>query len=513
MAIKHYDIIIIGAGLSGIGTACHIAREHPGKSLAILERRENVGGTWDLFRYPGIRSDSDMASFGFNFKPWLSDKVLARGGAIRNYVRETAEEFGLYEKIRFGLKLTNSDWSSKEQKWTVSSVQESSGEEQLFSCSFLINCAGYYNFDQGYRPDFPKEEVFTGDIVHPQSLSEGFDYSGKKVVVIGSGATAITLVPAMADKAEKVTMLQRSPSYIMSLPDTDKASRVLNKMLPKAWVFKMARQRNILIQRALYLACQRWPKVMRKLLLSHMYKNAPTVDKRHLTPKYMPWDQRLCAAPDGDFFESLSSGKAEIVTDHIERFDKTGILLKSGEHIEADIVIAATGLEVQLMGGSSLSIDNEEVNLPRKMAYKSILIQDVPNYGWIFGYTNAPWTLKCDIGGRYLCRLFAHMENTGVSVATPVDAKNSATDASILDGFTPGYIVRALDKMPRQGKADPWRITMHYGKDKKVLVKDPVDDGILRFEAAAPASGRPANSGRAFNGRAPGSTSGRPGTL
>ncbi|MDO6442228.1 NAD(P)/FAD-dependent oxidoreductase [Marinobacter sp. 2_MG-2023] len=488
MTVKHYDIIIIGAGLSGIGTACHIAREHPGKSLAILERRENVGGTWDLFRYPGIRSDSDMASFGFNFKPWYSDNVLAQGGDIREYVRETAEAFGLYEKIKFGLKLKNSDWSTKDQKWTVSSVQEASGEEKVFTCNFLVNCAGYYNFDQGYRPAFPDEEVYTGDIVHPQRLPEDFDYSGKKVVVIGSGATAITLVPAMADKAAKVTMLQRSPSYIMSLPNTDKISMVLNKLLPKAWVFKLARRRNILFQRALYLACQRWPNAMRKMFLSHMYKHAPNVDKRHLTPEYMPWDQRLCAAPDGDFFESLRSGKAELVTDHIDRFDETGIVLKSGQHIEADIVVAATGLEVQLMGGSTLSIDSEEVNLPKKMAYKGILIQDVPNYGWIFGYTNAPWTLKCDIGGRYLCRLFAHMNQTGVSVATAVDTGNNATNASVLDGFAPGYIVRAIDKMPRQGKADPWRITMHYGKDKKMLVQDPVDDGILQFETAPSAS-------------------------
>ncbi|WP_100640790.1 flavin-containing monooxygenase [Marinobacter salexigens] len=490
MPIKHYDIIIIGAGLSGIGTACHIAREHPGKSLAILERRENVGGTWDLFRYPGIRSDSDMASFGFNFKPWYSDNVLAQGDDIREYVRETAEEFRLYEKIKFGLKLKNSDWSTRDQKWTVSAVQEATGEEVVFTCGFLINCAGYYNFDQGYRPDFPNEDAFTGDIVHPQSFPEAFDYSGKKVVIIGSGATAVTLVPAMADKAAKVTMLQRSPSYIMSLPNTDKISMVLNKILPKAWVFNMARRRNILFQRALYLACQRWPNAMRKLMLSHMYKNAPTVDKRHLTPSYMPWEQRLCAAPDGDFFESLRSGKAEIVTDHIDRFDEMGIVLKSGQHIEADIVIAATGLEVQLMGGSTLSIDNEEVNLPRKMAYKGIFIQDVPNYGWIFGYTNAPWTLKCDIGGRYLCRLFTYMDKTGVSVATAVDKNNSATDASVLDGFAPGYIVRAIDKMPRQGKADPWRITMHYGKDKKMLVKEPVDDGILQFETATADSPR-----------------------
>ncbi|GGE58973.1 monooxygenase [Streptosporangium jomthongense] len=488
MTAKHYDIIIIGAGLSGIGTACHIAREHPGKTLAILERRDTVGGTWDLFRYPGIRSDSDMASFGFNFKPWYSDKVLAEGEDIRNYVAETAKEFGLFDKIRFGLKLINADWSSKDQRWTISALQEVSGEEQLFTCSFMVNCAGYYNFDHGYRPRFPDEEAFRGAIIHPQHWPEDLDYRGKKVVVIGSGATAITLVPAMANEAAKVTMLQRSPSYIMAMPNTDKISMVLSKFLPEKWVFNMARRRNILFQRGLYLACQRWPKPMRKFLVSHMRKQAPNVDERHFSPTYMPWDQRLCAAPDGDFFACLRSGKAEIVTDAIERFDETGIVLKSGGHIGADLIVTATGLDVQLMGGMTLNIDSQPVDLTRKMSYKSILIQDIPNFGWIFGYTNAPWTLKCDIGGQYLCRLFAYMEKAGVSVATPVDKGNNVSDRGLLDEFSPGYISRAKDRMPRQGKAGPWMLVMHYGRDKETLVNAPVDDGILQFEAAIPAS-------------------------
>lgn len=485
MSIVHYDIIIIGAGLSGIGTGCHIAHEHPGKTLAILERRDNMGGTWDLFRYPGIRSDSDMASFGFNFKPWYSDTVLAKGGDIRNYVAETAKEFGLYDKVKYGFKLNSADWSSSDQQWVIATVHEASGEKKTFSCNFMVNCAGYYNYDHGYRPRFPDEEVFKGSIVHPQDWPENFDYSGKNVVVIGSGATAITLVPAMAETAAKVTMLQRSPSYIMALPDTDKISMALSKVLPRKWVFNLARRRNILFQRILYLACQRWPEQARKLLLSHMHKQAPNIDMRHFSPTYMPWDQRLCAAPDGDFFAALCSGKADIRTDHIERFDEAGIVLKSGEHLEADIVVAATGLNVQLMGGMTLKMDGQPINLPGKMTYKSILIQDIPNFGWIFGYTNAPWTLKCDIGGKYLCRLFAHMDQTGASVATPVDKGNSLADTGILDEFAPSYISRAKDIMPRQGKAAPWRLTMHYGKDKATLINAPVDDGLLKFEASA----------------------------
>lgn len=483
MTTQHYDIIIIGAGLSGIGTACHIARQYPNKTLAILERRQKVGGTWDLFQYPGIRSDSDMASFGFNFKPWYSDKLLAQGGDIREYVVETAKEFNLYDRVKFGLHLSRANWSSKDKKWTILANKTASGEEQLFSSNFVINCTGYYNYDQGFRPHFPNEEAFTGQIIHPQQWPENLDYTDKKVVVIGSGATAITVVPSMAKQAAKVTMLQRSPSYIMSLPNTDTISIVLNKFLPKKWVFNMARRRNILFQRALYLSSQRWPKMMRKFLVSHMKKQAPNVNPRHFEPKYMPWDQRLCAAPDGDFFESLRSEKAEIVTDHIERFDENGILLKSGQHIDADIIVSATGLNVQLMGGMTLNVDDESVDLSKKMTYKSILIQDIPNFAWILGYTNAPWTLKCDIGGQYLCRLFESMDNAGSSVVIPTDKANNLTKEGMFDDFEPGYISRSRDIMPRQGKEAPWKVVMHYGKDRQVLVNDPVEDGILQFKA------------------------------
>lgn len=486
MTAPHFDVIIIGAGLSGIGTACHIATEHPHKTLTILERRERMGGTWDLFRYPGIRSDSDMASFGFRFKPWHSDKVLAKGPAIRDYVVETAREFGLEQKVQYGLDILSADWSSHQQRWTITARQEATGEQTAFTCHFLVNCAGYYNFDHGYRPRFEGEEAFTGEIIHPQQWPENLDYTGKKVVIIGSGATAITLLPALADRAARATMLQRSPGYILSLANTDNLSRRLKRLLPENWVFKLARNRNIRFQRVLYEACMRWPGTMRKLLLSHMRKQLPPdIDMRHFTPDYNPWEERLCVAPDGDFFKALRTGKADIVTDRISHFCETGIVLTSGRQLDADIIVTATGLDLQLMGGLDVRLDGEPVNLPNKLTYKGMMIQDIPNYGWIFGYTNAPWTLKCDIGGQYLCRLFRHMEKNGLTVARPVDTQDNACDVSMMDGFEPGYIRRAKNSMPRQGRSGPWKVTMHYGHDRKMLLREPVDDGVLKFEACA----------------------------
>ncbi|MFV0575437.1 MAG: flavin-containing monooxygenase [Vibrio sp.] len=482
MKETHYDTIIIGAGLSGIGTACHLASEHPNRTLAILERRERMGGTWDLFRYPGIRSDSDMASFGFDFKPWYSEKVLAEGTNIRNYVEETAQEFGFDDKVQYGLAIIRADWSDVKQRWTITAKHESTGDEKLFTCAFLVNCAGYYNFDHGHRPHFDGEESFKGDIIHPQFWPKDFDYSGKKVVVIGSGATAITLLPSMAETASHVTMLQRSPSYIMSVPGTDKMSILLNHVLPKKWVFNIARKRNIFLQRGMYLSCRKWPNMMRKFLLSHVRKQVgENVDMKHFTPHYNPWEQRLCAAPDGDFFKAIRSGKADVVTDHIANFTENGIMLKSGEHLDADIVVTATGLEIQLMGGMEFSINGQPIHVPDKMIYKGIMIEDVPNYGWIFGYTNAPWTLKADIGGRYLCQLFRHMEQHGYGVVKPVDSIGKNSGTSMLDGFSPGYMERAKERMPRQGKEGPWVVTMHYGKDKKALIDDPIVDDVLQF--------------------------------
>lgn len=489
MTTQHFDLIIIGAGLSGIGSACRISQEYPDKTLAILERREKMGGTWDLFRYPGIRSDSDMASFGYNFKPWYSDKVLAKGGDIRNYVAETAREFNLADKVQYGLQITSANWSNDDQQWTVTATHEKTGETRQFTCSFLLNCAGYYNYDHGYRPTFEGEENFKGEIVHPQFWPENLDYSGKKVVVIGSGATAITVVPAMAEKAGSVTMLQRSPTWIMAMPDTDKISMVLNKFLPKKMVFNMARKRNILFQRGLYLASMRWPERMRKIMLGHVRRQVgPNVDMRHFTPSYNPWEQRLCAAPDGDFFKVIREGKAKVATDHIDHFDEKGIVLKSGDRLDADIIITATGLDIQLMGGLELQIDGKKQDLTKKLTYKGIMVEDMPNFGWIFGYTNAPWTLKCDIGGQYICRLFDKMAEKGANVVRPVDTDNSNTGLGMFEDFEAGYVMRAKDRMPRQGRDGPWKVTMHYGKDKKTLTEDPVDDGLLKFEKPKAAS-------------------------
>lgn len=483
MGQQHFDIIIIGAGLSGIGSACHISKECPDKSLAILERRQTMGGTWDLFRYPGIRSDSDMTSFGFQFKPWFSDKVLAKGPDIRDYVIETAAEYGIKDKVHFGLKITSANWSSSEQQWKLEAVHEPTGDIRTFTCNFFLNCTGYYNYDQGYRPHFDNEESFEGQIIHPQHWPENFDYSGKKVVVIGSGATAVTLVPSMADKASHVTMLQRSPTYIMSLPDNDKIASFMAKIMPKSWAYLITRKRNILIQRALYLASMRWPNFMKKILMRNVKKElGQDVDMKHYTPRYNPWEERLCAAPDGDFFAKIREGKSSIVTDHIESFTERGIKLKSGQELEADVIVTATGLNVLMMGGLQLCVDGQEIKLSEKMTYKSVMIEDVPNFSWVFGYVNAPWTLKCDIASRYICRLIKYMDKNNLTVATPSDIGNNKLPDGMLDNFDPGYAQRAKHLLPRQGRSGPWKLEMHYGKDKRVLLKEPVDEPNMRFE-------------------------------
>lgn len=479
----HFDTLIIGAGLSGIGTAVRLMSEHPQRSLAIIERRDRMGGTWDLFRYPGIRSDSDMASFGYGFKPWNADKVLADGPSIRDYIAETAEEHQLQDKIHYGLQIVESNWCSDQQCWQLTALREETGETEAFSCNYLINCSGYFNHDAGFKPEFAGEEQFQGSIIHPQQWPEDLDYSGKRVLVIGSGATAITLVPTMADSAAHVTMLQRSPSYVFSLPNTDKIAMALRKVLPGDMAFKLIRARNILFQRGLYISCRRWPKAMRKLLLSRVRKHVgPDVDMRHFTPSYMPWDERLCVVPDGNLFTALREKRASVVTDQIDTFTAKGVRLKSGHELEADIIVSATGLKLQMMGGMQLKIDNQPIAFNRQMTYKGALIENVPNFMWVFGYTNAPWTLKSEIASRYLCRLFDYMDERGLAVATPRDNGSNTMDDGILDSLQSGYVQRDKDCLPRQGRSGPWHVAMHYGKDKKVLLEDPVDDGHLEFE-------------------------------
>jgi cation diffusion facilitator CzcD-associated flavoprotein CzcO len=486
MNAQHFDVLIIGAGLSGIGTACQVSAEHPNKTIAVLERRERLGGTWDLFRYPGIRSDSDMYSFGYKFRPWQELKVLADGASIRQYIADTATEYGIDKRIHYGLKIVSADFSSTEGRWTVTALHEATGEARTYTAGFLISCTGYYNYDAGYLPTFPGSDQFDGRFIHPQHWPEGLDYTGKKVVVIGSGATAVTLVPTMAGDAEHVTMLQRSPSYIFSVPALDKISDVLGRFLPDQWVWKLARKRNIAVQRYLYLACKRWPAQMRRFLLWQVRRHVgPSVDMGHFTPKYMPWDERLCAVPNGDLFTALASGEASIVTDHIETFTANGILLKSGRELEADIIVAATGLDIQMLGGMELSVDGEARKLNDQMTYKGVLVENIPNLAWVFGYTNAPWTLKSDIAGEYLCRLFKHMDDNGHTVATPLDIEGSAMDIGMLDQLQSGYVQRAKDTLPRQGSRHPWKVLMHYRKDSKMLLHDPVDDNMLQFDRTA----------------------------
>jgi monooxygenase len=486
MNARHFDVLIIGAGLSGIGTACQVASEHPNKTIAVLERRERLGGTWDLFRYPGIRSDSDMYSFGYKFRPWQDNKVLADGASIREYIADTAAQYGIDEKIHYGLKIVRADWSTLDSRWTVTALHEATGETRSYTCDFLVSCTGYYNYDAGYLPAFPGVEQFTGQCVHPQHWPEDLDYTGKKVVVIGSGATAVTLVPTMAGDAEHVTMLQRSPSYIFSLPAFDKISAVLGRFLPQQWVYTLARKRNIAVQRQMYLACRRWPAQMRRFLLWQVRRHlGPSVDMSHFTPKYMPWDERLCAVPDGNLFKVLASGAASVVTDEIDTFTPTGILLKSGRELEADIIVTATGLNVQMLGGMELSVDGQARKLHDQMTYKGVLVENIPNLAWMFGYTNAPWTLKSDIAGAYLCRLFKHMYDNGHAVATPRDLEDSAMDVGMLDQLQSGYVQRAKNTLPRQGSRYPWKVLMHYGKDSKMLLNDPVEDALLQFDKAA----------------------------
>jgi monooxygenase len=485
MAIEHVDVLIVGAGVSGIGAACHLTRECPDKSYLILERRQRMGGTWDLFRYPGIRSDSDMFTFGYNFRPWNEIKVLADGPSIQKYVSETAAQYGVDEHIHYGLKVLKGSWSTELGKWTVEARDEATGRKKKFTANFLMACTGYYNYDEGYRPEFPGEADFTGPVVHPQHWPEDLDYRGKKIVIIGSGATAVTLVPAMAEDAGHVTMLQRSPSYILALPGEDKVTQHLRRVLPGSVAFRIARRRNIRLQRTLYGLSKSQPGFMRSVLLKAAQRQLHGAsDIKHFSPTYDPWDQRMCIVPDGDLFRTIRDGKADIVTDRIERFTATGIRLASGDELEADIIITATGLNVQMMGGAEVEVDGAPLVLNQTVTYKGVMLAGVPNAAMVFGYTNASWTLKADLAAEYTCRLLNHMDAHGYSqvVAHATDADRGT--GSVLDTLNSGYVQRARDKMPRQGKSGPWKVKNDYLRDIPILRSGPIDDGVLQFSRA-----------------------------
>ncbi|WP_109123569.1 NAD(P)/FAD-dependent oxidoreductase [Dyella sp. C11] len=480
-----FDVLIIGAGLSGIGMACHLAMDHPQLKVALIERRRSIGGTWDLFRYPGVRSDSDMFTFGYAFRPWHALDVMADGDAIREYVIDTARAYGVDGKVHYGLKVVSSSWSSEERQWRVHVFDEVHGENGVFTCRFLVVCTGYYNYDRGYLPVFAGVDRFRGQRVHPQQWPQGLDYRNKRVVVIGSGATAVTLVPAMAGDAAHVTMLQRSPTYILSLPRFDKISAVLEKVLPKSLVFRMARRRNIFLTRLIYKAARRWPDKVRAFLLSGVHKQlGPNADMRHFTPDYQPWDQRLCVVPDGDLFAAMRSGKASVVTGDIATFTEQGIQLISGEELQADIIVTATGLDMQTLGGMQLQVDGQPRVMGELVTYKGVLLQDTPNFACIFGYTNAPWTLKADLAAKYVCRLLAHMREQGAEVVTPRAPADERQDESIMGSLTSGYVQRGAPVLPRQGRGMPWRVLNNYERDCELLLKCPVVDEVLEVLAS-----------------------------
>ncbi|MDF1763824.1 MAG: NAD(P)/FAD-dependent oxidoreductase [Oleibacter sp.] len=479
MATEHFDIIIAGAGLSGIGMACHFTRDCPDKKYLILEGREAIGGTWDLFRYPGIRSDSDMFTLGYKFKPWTSDKGIADGADIRKYIQEAANEFKVNEHIRFGHKVVATNWNSDTCLWEVTAIAQ---EQTLnFTAKYIVGCTGYYSYEKGFTPEFAGRDDFKGQIVHPQQWPENLDYSGKKVVVIGSGATAVTLIPSMARDVEKITMLQRSPSYIIPVPLKDKFAMNLRKILPESFVYRIIRGRNVLLTMAFYQYCRRFPDRARNLLLSVNKKVLPEgYDMSHFTPKYAPWDERLCAVPSGDLYRSIQKGKAEVVTDHIDRFVENGILLKSGKTLEADIIITATGLNVMLLGGIKLTKDGQPFDFTQSMSYRGVMFEGIPNAAVVFGYTNSSWTLKADLIANYFCRVINYMDKNGFDSVVPVNHDPSMTTKSFLD-LTSGYVARVRDELPKQGTKGPWKLHQNYFGDWISMKLSSVKSGELSY--------------------------------
>ncbi len=485
MNSEHFDVLIVGAGLSGIGAASRLRQRYPEKTFTILESRDAIGGTWDLFRYPGIRSDSDMFTLGYDFKPWTDGQAIADGESIRAYIRETAREYDIEKEIRFGHRVARVSWSTERSGWTVEAQQTSTGETVRLTCDFLYMCSGYYRYDEGYCPQFEGIERFQGHIVHPQHWPEDLDYTGKRVVVIGSGATAVTLVPAMADRAAHVTMLQRSPTYIVSLPGRDPLADVLRGRLPDRVSYAIVRWKNVLLQMLSYQLSRRRPQLMKAILRRGISGSLPPgydIDT-HFKPSYQPWDQRLCLVPDGDLFEVLRDGSASIVTDRIQRFTENGILLESGQELEADVIITATGLNLQLLGGMSVEVDGKDVDPAETVVYKGAMASGVPNMAMALGYTNASWTLKADLVSDYVCRLLKYMDEHGYTKCTPVEPPADVPRSPALD-LKSGYVLRSIASLPKQVDKAPWRLHQNYALDIRLFRHSPIDDAGLVFEAA-----------------------------
>jgi monooxygenase len=487
MTTEHFDTLIVGAGLSGVGAGVHLGKHCPDKSYVILENRDAIGGTWDLFRYPGVRSDSDMFTLGYAFKPWTEAKAIADGPSIRKYVRETAAEHGIDKHIRFGCRVKRALWSSSEARWTVEAEHE--GAPRLFTAKFLLMCAGYYNYEQGYQPDFKGVDLFKGKIIHPQHWPEDLDYSGKRVVVIGSGATAVTLVPAMAEKAAHVTMLQRSPTYMVSMPAEDKFANSLRRNLPAGLAYDITRFLKIAFQQFVFRTARARPQQVRQRLLDRIRAQlGPDYPiETHFAPRYNPWEQRLCLVPDNDMFDAIRSGKASVVTDHIESFTERGLKLTSGKELEADIIVTATGLALQMFGGAEMRVDGALVDSGKTYVYRGAMYSDVPNFASVFGYTNASWTLKADLISEYVCRLITYMDEYGLAQATPRMTESNREDlhddVPFVD-FSSGYFQRVLHMLPKQTARAPWKQAQSYAHDLMSLRYGRIEDGVLEFKRA-----------------------------
>jgi len=487
--LEHVDVAIVGAGISGIGAAWHLQANCPNKSYVILEGRSDIGGTWDLFRYPGVRSDSDMHTLGYRFKPWTSDKAIADGPSIMSYLRETIAEYGIGPKIRFQRKVTDASWDSGTGRWALT-INRGDGETvESLTCNFLYMCSGYYSYEKGYTPEFLGSDSFGGRIIHPQEWPADLAYAGKHVLVIGSGATAMTLVPAMAPTAAHVTMLQRTPTYVVARPDVDKVANTLRRFLPASVAYVITRWKNTTMQQLVYKKTRTKPEYVKSKLLEGVREHlGPNFDiDTHFTPDYNPWDQRLCLVPNGDLFTAITSGKASVVTDHIERFDETGVRLQSGKHIDADIIVTATGLQLVTVGDMKFSLDGRRIDFAETWTYKGMAYSGVPNMVSTFGYINASWTLRADLTSEYVCRLLNHMDAKGYDVFTPTlrHEDEGMTAHSWIESFSPGYMRRFMDKMPKQGDREPWVNPQNYAKDRKMFRKAPIDDGVLVFSRVA----------------------------
>jgi monooxygenase len=492
-----FDVLIVGAGLSGIGAAYHLQTNCPTKSYAILEGRERMGGTWDLFRYPGIRSDSDMYTLGYSFKPWVNKQSIADGPAILEYIVETAEENGIDRHIRYGHLVLRASFSSDEARWTVEAREVGTDRVKRFTCKFLYMCAGYYDYDEGYTPEFAGTDRFQGTIIHPQFWDESLDYEGKRVVVIGSGATAVTLVPSLAERAAHVTMLQRSPTYIVSAPGSDPVAAYLHDKVDPDAAYAITRWKNVLVSMALYAYCRKFPAAAKKMIVEQVRKRlGDTLDvDTHFTPDYNPWDQRVCLVPDGDLFKVVRAGKASVVTDHIETFTEKGILLRSGAELEADIIVTATGLKLKFLGGLGVEVDGKPVEVSKTLTYKGMMCSDVPNMAFAIGYTNASWTLKADLASEYVCRLLNFMDERGYATCCPRKNDPNLREEPLLD-FTSGYVQRARDIMPKQGSISPWKLYQNYVLDLAAFKRGRLDDRFMEFKRAPAQKARAASATR-----------------